>query len=121
MVETGFEGSVRDRIRVRFIVLSQVFNAELSHVVSVGNAEVNSQAFFLDTAPKDVYARLKALENKVLKLEAVSPEYFQGVREQRNNYSTPPSNTDQQMSLDQIDDRIKFLKQKLLNKKMKIG
>uniref|UniRef100_A0ACB8FM47 Uncharacterized protein n=1 Tax=Sphaerodactylus townsendi TaxID=933632 RepID=A0ACB8FM47_9SAUR len=50
--------------------------------------------------PKDIYQRIKKLEDKILELEGMSPEYFQSA-----NYS-----------LVELDEKIRALKQTLLQK-----
>ncbi|KAL7992533.1 hypothetical protein Chor_016789 [Crotalus horridus] len=50
--------------------------------------------------PKDIYQRIKKLEDKILELEGMSPEYFQSV-----NYT-----------LAELDEKINALKQTLLRK-----
>jgi len=55
-----------------------------------------------------------------LQLESISPEYFQDVRGQRNEQIDFVSDDTHQLSLDQIDDRIKLLKTRLLNKRRKV-
>nr|XP_045252226.1 MAP3K12-binding inhibitory protein 1 isoform X3 [Macaca fascicularis] len=51
--------------------------------------------------PRDIYQRIKKLEDKILELEGISPEYFQSVQ----NYS-----------LAELDEKISALKQALLRK-----
>ncbi|XP_076809017.1 MAP3K12-binding inhibitory protein 1-like [Clavelina lepadiformis] len=72
-------------------------------------------------SPKEIYARLKAVEERVLQLESMSPEYFLA-----NATSAPPTRSrsssmeeKQQNSLIEIDDRIRYLKEKLLAKRFK--
>ncbi|KAJ7344954.1 hypothetical protein JRQ81_000904 [Phrynocephalus forsythii] len=63
--------------------------------------------------PKDIYQRIKKLEDKILELEGMSPEYFQSVNlsskrrkvQQRQNYS-----------LAELDEKINALKQTILRK-----
>ncbi|KAH0518211.1 MAP3K12-binding inhibitory protein 1 [Microtus ochrogaster] len=51
--------------------------------------------------PRDIYQRIKKLEDKILELEGISPEYFQSVQ----NYS-----------LAELDEKISALKRSLLRK-----
>ncbi|XP_058522338.1 MAP3K12-binding inhibitory protein 1 isoform X5 [Ochotona princeps] len=51
--------------------------------------------------PRDIYQRIKKLEDKILELEGISPEYFQSVQ----NYS-----------LAELDEKISALRQALLRK-----
>ncbi|XP_063146127.1 MAP3K12-binding inhibitory protein 1 isoform X2 [Candoia aspera] len=63
--------------------------------------------------PKDIYQRIKKLEDKILELEGMSPEYFQSVNlfmkrrkiQQNQNYT-----------LAELDEKINALKQTLLRK-----
>nr|XP_002125989.1 MAP3K12-binding inhibitory protein 1 [Ciona intestinalis] len=66
-----------------------------------------------EKVPMDVYERLKKLEERVLELEATSPEYFES-HQVSSERSRNPSRDENQFSLDEIDDRIRYLKQKLL-------
>uniref|UniRef100_H2YAE7 MAP3K12-binding inhibitory protein 1 n=1 Tax=Ciona savignyi TaxID=51511 RepID=H2YAE7_CIOSA len=67
------------------------------------------------TVPKEVYARLRTLEERVLELEATSPEYFD-THETSSNRSRNPSKDESQFTIDEIDDRIRYLKRKLIKK-----
>lgn len=79
----------------------------------------------IKTGPKinktNVYSRLKQLENRILYLEGISPEYF--------DHSVPPqkqrkvdrfvkqeTSIDQELSLDDIDAKMSILKEKLKRK-----
>ncbi|XP_030070628.1 MAP3K12-binding inhibitory protein 1 isoform X1 [Microcaecilia unicolor] len=63
--------------------------------------------------PKDIYQRIKKLEDRILELEGLSPEYFQSV-----NFSSKrrKTQTPQSYSLAEIDEKINALKQTLLRK-----
>ncbi|XP_053553709.1 MAP3K12-binding inhibitory protein 1 isoform X2 [Bombina bombina] len=63
--------------------------------------------------PKDIYQRIKKLEDKILELEGISPEYFQSV-----NVSTKRKKHEasQSYSLAEIDQKINALRQSLLHK-----
>ncbi|XP_029454832.1 MAP3K12-binding inhibitory protein 1 isoform X2 [Rhinatrema bivittatum] len=63
--------------------------------------------------PKDIYQRIKKLEDRILELEGLSPEYFQTL-----NFSSKRRKTDtpQSYSLLEIDEKINALKQTLLRK-----
>lgn len=63
--------------------------------------------------PIDIYQRIKKLEDKILELEGISPEYFQSM--------DPPSKrkkmqTAQSYSLSELDQKINSLRQSLLQK-----
>ncbi|XP_007431002.1 MAP3K12-binding inhibitory protein 1 [Python bivittatus] len=63
--------------------------------------------------PKDIYQRIKKLEDKILELEGMSPEYFQSV-----NLSTKRRKIQQNQNytLAELDEKINALKQTLLRK-----
>ncbi|XP_066973568.1 molybdopterin synthase catalytic subunit isoform X2 [Macrobrachium rosenbergii] len=71
--------------------------------------------------PCDVYARLKALEDRVLRLEAISPEYFHPKRlklkEETKKEEIKAVESD--MSLDEVNIRIHNLKMKLKERQLK--
>lgn len=52
-------------------------------IVRRKNYSIVSQIFFLmylgGPVPRDIYQRIKKLEDKILELEGISPEYFQSV------------------------------------------
>ncbi|XP_072485842.1 MAP3K12-binding inhibitory protein 1 isoform X2 [Notamacropus eugenii] len=63
--------------------------------------------------PRDIYQRIKKLEDKILELEGISPEYFQSVNfPGKRRKVQPPQN----YSLAELDEKISALKQALLRK-----
>ncbi|KAM6201425.1 MAP3K12-binding inhibitory protein 1 isoform 2-T2 [Rhynchocyon petersi] len=63
--------------------------------------------------PRDIYQRIKKLEDKILELEGISPEYFQSVHfSGKRRKVQPPQN----YSLAELDEKISALKQALLRK-----
>ncbi|XP_007530312.1 MAP3K12-binding inhibitory protein 1 isoform X1 [Erinaceus europaeus] len=63
--------------------------------------------------PRDIYQRIKKLEDKILELEGISPEYFQSVNfSGKRRKVQPPQN----YSLAELDEKISALKQALLRK-----
>ena len=74
--------------------------------------------------PKDVYARLKKLEERVLFLEGVSPEYFSVTQtiiktshcEELDDARSKESDAEVMASLTSINKRIQDLRSSLLNK-----
>ncbi|XP_028351734.1 MAP3K12-binding inhibitory protein 1 isoform X3 [Physeter macrocephalus] len=64
--------------------------------------------------PRDVYQRIKKLEDRILELEGISPEYFQSVNfsGKRRKVQLPQQN----YSLAELDEKISALKQALLRK-----
>lgn len=64
--------------------------------------------------PRDIYQRIKKLEDKILELEGISPEYFQSVNfsGKRRKVQLPQQN----YSLAELDEKISALKQALLRK-----
>ncbi|XP_015269212.1 PREDICTED: MAP3K12-binding inhibitory protein 1 isoform X1 [Gekko japonicus] len=63
--------------------------------------------------PKDIYQRIKKLEDKILELEGMSPEYFQSVNLSGKRRKSQPN---QNYSLVELDEKINALKQTLLRK-----
>ncbi|XP_018086631.1 MAP3K12-binding inhibitory protein 1 isoform X4 [Xenopus laevis] len=63
--------------------------------------------------PKDVYQRIKRLEDRILELEGISPEYFNSVDISKKRKAPQ---TSENYSLAEIDQKIKTLKQSLLQK-----
>ncbi|XP_060117077.1 MAP3K12-binding inhibitory protein 1 [Heteronotia binoei] len=63
--------------------------------------------------PKDIYQRIKKLEDKILELEGMSPEYFQSVNLSGKRRKGQPN---QNYSLVELDEKINALKQTLLRK-----
>ena len=63
--------------------------------------------------PRDIHQRIKKLEDKILELEGISPEYFQSVNfSGKRRKVQPPQNS----SLAELDEKIAALKQALLRK-----
>ncbi|XP_064316349.1 MAP3K12-binding inhibitory protein 1 isoform X2 [Phalacrocorax carbo] len=63
--------------------------------------------------PRDIYQRIKKLEDKILELEGLSPEYFQSVScSGKRRKVQPPHN----YSLAELDEKINAIKQALLRK-----
>ncbi|XP_019640972.1 PREDICTED: MAP3K12-binding inhibitory protein 1-like [Branchiostoma belcheri] len=65
----------------------------------------------------DIYSRLKQLENRILHLEGLSPEYFQLGPAIKFQKQEPGSHVHQDMSIEEIDERMKALRESLLSKK----
>ncbi|XP_053139543.1 MAP3K12-binding inhibitory protein 1 [Hemicordylus capensis] len=63
--------------------------------------------------PKDIYQRIKKLEDKILELEGMSPEYFQPVNLSGERRKVQPN---QDYSLAELDEKISGLRQTLLRK-----
>ncbi|XP_073924242.1 MAP3K12-binding inhibitory protein 1 isoform X3 [Castor canadensis] len=68
--------------------------------------------------PRDIYQRIKKLEDKILELEGISPEYFQTVNfsGKRRKVQLPQQN----YSLAELDEKISALKQALLRKSREV-
>ncbi|KAM8783724.1 MAP3K12-binding inhibitory protein 1 isoform 3-T3 [Rhynchonycteris naso] len=64
--------------------------------------------------PRDIYQRIKKLEDKILELEGISPEYFQSVNFSGKRRKVQPLR--QNYSLAELDEKISALKQALLRK-----
>ncbi|XP_035667993.1 MAP3K12-binding inhibitory protein 1-like [Branchiostoma floridae] len=65
----------------------------------------------------DIYSRLKQLENRILHLEGLSPEYFQLGPAIKFQKQEPGSHIHQEMSIEEIEERMKTLRESLLSKK----
>uniref|UniRef100_A0A8C8SNF9 MAP3K12 binding inhibitory protein 1 n=1 Tax=Pelusios castaneus TaxID=367368 RepID=A0A8C8SNF9_9SAUR len=63
--------------------------------------------------PRDIYQRIKKLEDKILELEGLSPEYFQSVSFSGKRRKVQPPH---KYSLAELDEKISALKQALLKK-----
>ncbi|NP_001386626.1 MAP3K12-binding inhibitory protein 1 isoform 3 [Rattus norvegicus] len=63
--------------------------------------------------PRDIYQRIKKLEDKILELEGISPEYFQSNFSGKRRKVQPPQ---QNYSLAELDEKISALKRALLRK-----
>ncbi|NXW00388.1 MBIP1 protein, partial [Fregetta grallaria] len=64
--------------------------------------------------PRDIYQRIKKLEDKILELEGLSPEYFQSVSCSGKRRKVQPPH--QNYSLAELDEKINAIKQALLRK-----
>ncbi|XP_019407501.1 PREDICTED: MAP3K12-binding inhibitory protein 1 isoform X1 [Crocodylus porosus] len=64
--------------------------------------------------PRDIYQRIKKLEDKILQLEGLSPEYFQSVNFSGKRRKVQPPH--QNYSLAELDEKINAIKQALLRK-----
>lgn len=63
--------------------------------------------------PRDIYQRIKKLEDKILELEGMSPEYFLSVNFSGKRRKVQPPH---KYSLAELDEKINALKQALLRK-----
>ncbi|XP_064005059.1 MAP3K12-binding inhibitory protein 1 isoform X1 [Pogoniulus pusillus] len=64
--------------------------------------------------PRDIYQRIKKLEDKILELEGLSPEYFQSVSCSGKRRKVQPPH--QNYSLAELDEKINAIKEALLRK-----
>ncbi|NXL90996.1 MBIP1 protein, partial [Alectura lathami] len=64
--------------------------------------------------PRDIYQRIKKLEDRILELEGLSPEYFQSVSCSGKRRKVQPPH--QNYSLAELDEKINAIKQALLRK-----
>ncbi|KAF6131397.1 MAP3K12 binding inhibitory protein 1 [Phyllostomus discolor] len=69
--------------------------------------------------PRDIYQRIKKLEDKILELEGISPEYFQSVNFSGKRRKIQPPQ--QNYSLAELDEKISALRQALLRKSREAG
>lgn len=63
--------------------------------------------------PKDIYQRIKKLEDRILELEGISPEYFQSMDMSNKRKKVLPS---QRYSLAELDQKMNALRQSLMQK-----
>lgn len=68
--------------------------------------------------PLSVYQRLKKLEDRILELEGLSPEYFQSTSHLHKRAKTSPA---QACSLTELDEKISAVKAALLNRVNEFG
>ncbi|XP_046571148.1 MAP3K12-binding inhibitory protein 1-like isoform X2 [Haliotis rubra] len=87
------------------------------------NIEAHLKLPLTDGSKSDVYTRLKALEDRILFLEGLSPEYFQNVPGPKRQKEVPAVVKDplHEMSLQDIDDRIQALQSSLKLKRPGTG
>ncbi|XP_048218102.1 MAP3K12-binding inhibitory protein 1 isoform X1 [Perognathus longimembris pacificus] len=69
--------------------------------------------------PRDIYQRIKKLEDKILELEGISPEYFQSINFSGKRRKVQPPQ--QNYSLAELDEKISALRQALLRKSREAG
>ncbi|XP_070577212.1 MAP3K12-binding inhibitory protein 1-like [Ptychodera flava] len=81
----------------------------------INNMEKHLKLGMGQAVPKDVYSRIKRLEDRVLQLEGLSPEYFHAIP---SVYKRQRRESDRrEMNISEIDQRMKELKESLLKKK----
>lgn len=77
------------------------------------NMEAHLKLFSGGPVPKDIYERIKRLENRILELEGLSPEYFYSMNPPNKRQKTDEL---QDWALPQIDEKMNALKSALLQK-----
>lgn len=92
-----------------------------------GNAAIEERLQNIEThlklptagpVPLSVYQRLKKLEDRILELEGLSPEYFQSTSHLHKRLKTSPA---QACSLTELDEKISAVKAALLKRATEIG
>ncbi|XP_008293275.1 MAP3K12-binding inhibitory protein 1 [Stegastes partitus] len=92
-----------------------------------GNAAIEERLHNIEThlrlptvgpVPLNVYQRLKKLEDRILELEGLSPEYFQSSSHQLKRLKTSPA---QACSLTELDEKISAVKAALLKRVTEYG
>uniref|UniRef100_A0A3Q1GK84 MAP3K12 binding inhibitory protein 1 n=1 Tax=Acanthochromis polyacanthus TaxID=80966 RepID=A0A3Q1GK84_9TELE len=92
-----------------------------------GNAAIEERLHNIEThlklptvgpVPLSVYQRLKKLEDRILELEGLSPEYFQSSSHQHKRLKTSPA---QACSLTELDEKITAVKAALLKRVTEYG
>ncbi|XP_026170251.1 MAP3K12-binding inhibitory protein 1 [Mastacembelus armatus] len=82
------------------------------------NIETHLKLPAVGPVPFSVYQRLKKLEDRILELEGLSPEYFQSTSHLHKRPKTSPS---QACSLTELDEKISAVKAALLKKVNEFG
>ncbi|XP_069806041.1 MAP3K12-binding inhibitory protein 1 [Dendropsophus ebraccatus] len=77
------------------------------------NIECHLQLNTGGPVPKDIYQRIKKLEDRILELEGISPEYFQSMEMSSKQRKTQ---TSQSYSLVELDQKMNALRQSLYKK-----
>ncbi|TMS21615.1 MAP3K12-binding inhibitory protein 1 [Larimichthys crocea] len=92
-----------------------------------GNAAIEERLHNIEThlklptagpVPLSVYQRLKKLEDRILELEGLSPEYFQSTSHLHKRAKTSPA---QACSLTELDEKISAVKAALLKRVNEFG
>ncbi|XP_061599178.1 MAP3K12-binding inhibitory protein 1 [Cololabis saira] len=82
------------------------------------NIETHLKLLSVGPVPLNVYQRLKKLEDRILELEGLSPEYFQSMS---HVHKRPKTSRAQACSLTELDEKISAVKAALLKKVSDFG
>ncbi|XP_038149293.1 MAP3K12-binding inhibitory protein 1 [Cyprinodon tularosa] len=82
------------------------------------NIEAHLKLPSVGPVPLNVYQRLKKLEDRILELEGLSPEYFQSTS---HLHKRPKTSTDQNCTLTELDEKISAVKAALLKRVSDFG
>ncbi|XP_031582943.1 MAP3K12-binding inhibitory protein 1 [Oreochromis aureus] len=84
----------------------------------LNNIEAHLKLPAVGPVPLSVYRRLKKLEDRILELEGLSPEYFQSTSHLHKRQKTSPA---QSCSLTELDEKISAVKAALLKRATEFG
>ncbi|XP_077418777.1 MAP3K12-binding inhibitory protein 1 isoform X2 [Vanacampus margaritifer] len=84
----------------------------------LNNIETHLRLPTVGPVPVSVYQRLKKMEDRILQLEGLSPEYFQSTNLTHKRLKTSPA---QACSLSELDEKISAVKAALLKKANEFG
>ncbi|CAI5695943.1 MAP3K12-binding inhibitory protein 1 [Oreochromis niloticus] len=84
----------------------------------LNNIEAHLKLPAVGPVPLSVYQRLKKLEDRILELEGLSPEYFQSTSHLHKRQKTSPA---QSCSLTELDEKISAVKAALLKRATEFG
>ncbi|XP_051941551.1 MAP3K12-binding inhibitory protein 1 [Hippocampus zosterae] len=112
---TGTQGEAGDQARVR-PATQDCGNSAIEE--RLNNIETHLRLPTAGPVPVSVYQRLKKLEDRILQLEGLSPEYFQSTNLAHKRPKTSPA---QACSLTELDEKISAVKAALLKKAGEFG
>ena len=100
--------------------VDNLIGPEMGHGIQERVKNLEDHLSIVKPVPKDFYARLKDIENRVLFLEGISPEYFNNVGPHQQPEDTAEQKQYKELlsqSLTSINSRIQELQSKLTSKK----
>ncbi|XP_030574770.1 MAP3K12-binding inhibitory protein 1 [Archocentrus centrarchus] len=100
----------------RGLVMRDCGNAAIEE--RLNNIEAHLKLPAVGPVPLSVYHRLKKLEDRILELEGLSPEYFQSSSHLHKRQKTSPA---QSCSLTELDEKISAVKAALLKRATEFG
>ncbi|XP_019746132.1 MAP3K12-binding inhibitory protein 1 [Hippocampus comes] len=113
---TGTQGEAGDQARLGPSAAQDCGNSAIEE--RLNNIETHLRLPTAGPVPISVYQRLKKLEDRILQLEGLSPEYFQSTNLAHKRPKTSPA---QACSLTELDEKISAVKAALLKKANEFG